>query len=110
MKGLKFKPHLVASILQGAKTVTWRLFDDKDLQTGDRLKFFNAETGEKFCDAVVTETYEKNLGEIGETDFEKGHERYVDPEAMLQEYRKYYPQKEVNWDTEVKMVRFNVIQ
>ncbi len=34
MKTLKFKPHLVAQILAGTKTSTWRLFDDKNITGG----------------------------------------------------------------------------
>lgn len=35
-KTLKFTPELSAKILSGEKTSTWRLFDDKNLQKGDR--------------------------------------------------------------------------
>ena len=50
MKSLKFYKDSIGSILNGAKTSTWRLFDDKNLQVGDELKFINKETGDcLFC-------------------------------------------------------------
>ncbi len=45
---VKFREHLVLKILSGEKTVTWRLFDDKDLQEGDRIELVNWNTGETF--------------------------------------------------------------
>ena len=44
MKTLKFAPPLAKMILEGNKTATWRLFDDKDLQPGDKLNLQNGET------------------------------------------------------------------
>jgi hypothetical protein len=41
MKKLKFRHHLVKEIVTGSKTVTWRLFDDKDLQVGDELELID---------------------------------------------------------------------
>jgi len=35
MKTVKFRPDLAQLIMDGKKTTTWRLFDDKDLQAGD---------------------------------------------------------------------------
>lgn len=39
MKQIKFANDLVSKILEGSKTATWRLFDDKALQIGDQLEF-----------------------------------------------------------------------
>ncbi len=49
MKTMKFRDYLVSKILDGSKTVTWRLFDDKDLQAGDELTFQNWNSGENFA-------------------------------------------------------------
>ena len=38
MKTLKFKQCLVDQILRGEKTSTWRLFDDKDLNIGEKIE------------------------------------------------------------------------
>jgi len=107
MKTLKFKGHLVLKILDGTKTVTWRLFDDKDLQVRDRLDFINSDTGAKFTEAEIINIREKKLGEIKDSDFE-GHERYQKQEDMLQHYKKYYGDK-VNLNTSVKIINFKLL-
>jgi hypothetical protein len=60
MKTLKFRHQLVEEILTGRKTVTWRLFDDKDLKVGDKIELLYWETKEKFADAEIIEVREKN--------------------------------------------------
>lgn len=107
MKTLKFKNHLVEKMLNGTKTVTWRLFDDKDLTVGDELTFINSDTGEEFAEATITEIKEKKLGEVEESDYE-GHEKYQNQEDMLQHYKGYYGDK-VNLDTIIKMIKFKLI-
>lgn len=37
MKTLKFRDRLAQLVLSGEKYVTFRIFDDKDLQVGDEL-------------------------------------------------------------------------
>ena len=107
MKPLKFRPHLVKEILEGRKTTTWRLFDDKDLKVGDELEFFNAETLEKFAEAEITEIREKKLGETEDSDYE-GQKRYNNHEEMLKHYRNIYGDK-VDSDTIVKIIRFKIL-
>jgi len=107
MKTLKFRPHLAEEILNGKKTATWRLFDDKNLKAGDIIELLNWETKEKFADAQIEEVREKKLGEIEEGDF-KGHEKFESKEEMLKIYRKYYGEK-VNWDTAAKIIEFRLL-
>lgn len=107
MKTLKFRPHLVSQVLDGSKNITWRLFDDKDLQVGDKLEFLNKETGEKFAEADITDVREKELGLIIDEDL-VGHEKFSSPEEMIETYRKYYGDK-VNENTIVKMISFKLI-
>lgn len=107
MKTLKFRHHLVSKILDGSKTTTWRLFDDKNLQVGDKLKFLDWETGEKFAEAEITKIKEKRLGGIEEKDF-NGHEKYEGKETMLNHYKKYYGDK-VTLNTSIKMINFKLI-
>ncbi len=45
MKTLNFSDKLVPLVLSGAKTATWRLFDDKNLAIGDELIFKNKAAG-----------------------------------------------------------------
>ncbi|MDD4995533.1 MAG: ASCH domain-containing protein [Patescibacteria group bacterium] len=108
MKTLKFRHHLAEEIIAGRKTVTWRLFDDKDLKVGDKVELLYWETKEKFADAEIIEVCEKRLKEIEEKDFE-GHERFASKEKMLETYRKYYGNK-VNWDTVVKIIKFKLLR
>lgn len=105
MKTLKFTPQLCEQILSGEKTSTWRLFDDKDLQTGDELEFINKETMETIGTAVIRSLYIKTLSTLDDTDWE-GHERYPSEEAMYEAYRGYYGDK-VTRDTEVKIISFD---
>ena len=64
MKTLKFDPSLVPLVLDGSKTSTWRLFDDKDLQVGDHLSLVNSADKQEFAQAEIIEVREKKLGEI----------------------------------------------
>mgnify|MGYP001561196146 CR=1 FL=1 len=105
MKPLKFKPHLVGEILEGKKTSTWRLFDDKDLQMGDELLFINAETGEEFGTAKITGLKVKTLSTVADDDYE-GHEKYESKEDMYEHYRSYYGDK-VGPDSELKIISFD---
>ena len=108
MKTFKFRNHLVKDIQEGRKTVTWRLFDDKNLSVGDRLELLNSESGEKFAEAEITQVREKKLTQIKEADFE-GHEKYSSSEVMLQHYQEYYGHK-VTMDTLIKMIDFKVLR
>lgn len=108
MKKLKFRHNLVELILDGTKTVTWRLFDDKDLKVGDQLEFVDYENGEKFVEAEITRVREKKLGQIEESDFE-GHEKFKDTDDMLQHYREYYGDG-VTTDTIIKMIDYKVLR
>ncbi|MEX0930615.1 MAG: ASCH domain-containing protein [Candidatus Paceibacterota bacterium] len=107
MKTLKFAHNLVGKIIDGSKTVTWRLFDDKDLLVGDRLQFINGDTRDGFAEAEIVAVQEKKLGEIEEADC-VGHEKYADQEEMLETYRGYYGDS-VDRDTAVKIIEFKLL-
>lgn len=106
MKTLKFRPELAGMILRGEKTATFRLFDDKDIRTGDELTFVNWETKEPFAAAVVRETYERTLGTLTEDDF-AGHEKYANQDSMYATLRTFYGDA-VGPDTVVKVIRFEL--
>lgn len=88
-KALKFRDHLVKKILSGDKYVTWRLYDDKNLQAGDIVDMINWNTGEKFGEAKLIQVKEKKMGELTKDDLE-GHENFESEEQMYQIYRTYY--------------------
>ena len=104
MKTLKFTPELCEQILEGSKTSTWRLFDDKDIRTNDDLAFVNKATGEIIGVAEVMAVKIKTLGTIEEEDWE-GHEQYGSVEEMLKAYRQYYGEG-VSLETELKIINF----
>jgi len=108
VKTLKFAPHLVAPILSGEKTGTWRMFDDKDLSVGDELLLVGKADGKKFARARITAVTEKKLGEVAESDY-TDHERYKSTEEMLGNFRGYYGDK-VTLDTLFKVVRFELLK
>ena len=105
-KTIKFKDELAKLILAGEKSLTWRLFDDKDLSEGDEVDLINKDTMRKFGDAILTDVYEKKMGELEESDFD-GHEKYANDEEMYQTYRTYYGDR-VTPDTIVKIIRFRL--
>ncbi len=109
MKKLKFKDYLVPKILDGSKVITWRLFDDKNLQVGDELLFVDSDSGKEFAKAEIIGVREKKLKEITEADFEEGHERYKSQDDMLAHYRDYYGNK-VDLDSTIKIIKFQLLK
>jgi hypothetical protein len=105
MKTLKFSPDAIPSIVSGIKDTTWRLFDEKDLQTKDEIQFINKETNEEFGTATITWVSMRSLGSLTHEDW-AGLEKYSSEDAMLDQYRRYYPGQKVDSDTLVKIVTF----
>jgi hypothetical protein len=106
MKTLKFKNNLVPLVLSGVKDSTWRLFDDKDLTTGDDLILINKDTMEEFGTARIISVREKRLKDLGDTDFE-GHEKFESEEKMYEAYRSFYGDT-VSPETIVKIIKFKL--
>ena len=107
MKTLKFKPHLIEQTLNGVKTITWRLFDDKDLRIGDNLELINSENGEKFAEAEIIDSQEKKIKDLTEDDLRKNS--YRDKLQVMEVNKKYYGDK-VDNDTTVKIIEFKLLQ
>lgn len=106
-KVIKFRDHLAKLILAGEKDLTWRLFDDKNLQKGDSVELVNWNTGAVFGKAVLTDVWEKRMGQLEESDFD-GHEKFSSEEEMYTTYRTYYGDR-VGPDTVVKIIRFKLL-
>ena len=106
MKTIKFREYLVPLVLSGEKDCTWRLFDDKDLEEGDRVTLINWNTLEPFSDAILVSVKEKTLKDLHDADFE-GHEKFESTEKMYEEYRKYYGDK-VTPESVVKIIKFRL--
>lgn len=108
MKTLKFSKNLISQILSGEKTITWRLFDDKDLREGDEIMFFDSETKKPFAKALLIEVQEKTFKELTEED-RRGHEEFKSDDDMYKTYSHYY-KTEVNLDTPIKIIRFKLLE
>lgn len=110
MKTLKLQHDLANMVRSGAKTSTWRLYDDKDIKVNDEVELIdkvdpaNPESWHSIGTARIDMVVEKRLGEVTEIDY-AGHEPFSSKEEMLRAYQKYYgPQ--VNFETPVKMIHF----
>ena len=106
MKAMKFRGFKAQMILEGTKTSSLRLFDDKNLTKEDDLELINFDTGQPFAYAKITEIIEKPLGEITDQDL-IGHESFGSKEDMYASLRKYYT--DVDATTPAKIVRFKVV-
>jgi hypothetical protein len=106
-KQLKFASNLVPLVLSAEKVSTWRLWDDKDLQTGDIVDFLEKKTLKQFATAKLVSVTEKPLGELTEED-KKGHEAFSSNEEMYKTYQTYY-NRPVNKDTPIKLIRFELV-
>jgi len=109
MKTLKFSKDLVPLVLNSTKTVTWRMFDDKDLQVGDILKLVNKDTGKKFARAKITGIVVKKLKDITATDLIGHDKKYKSNQEIIEEGKSYYGDM-VTLDTMVKIVRFELLK
>ena len=107
MKTLKFRKELSELILKNEKTTTWRIFDDKNIEEGDRIQFLVWETKEIFAEAKITKVIEKKFKDLQEDDLE-GHEKFVSKEEMYATYSTYYD-KTVDENTLVKIIKFELI-
>lgn len=106
-KTMKFRGFKAEMILRGEKTASLRLYDDKDLKTGDDLELINWDTGEIFARARISEVIEKPLKKIGKEDL-LGHEPFKSKEAMCTALRKYYGDH-IGPGTPGKIVRFRLV-
>ena len=105
-KQLNFSDKLPDMILSGKKFTTWRINDDKNLQTGDLLSMTKNQR-EEFARAVIYQTGETTFGELNDDDL-SGHETFTSPAEMYQTYSKYY-HMQVGEDTPVKVIKFKLL-
>lgn len=105
MKRLKFSDNLPQLILEGKKSSTWRLNDDRGIVAGDQLSLCDGD-GSEFAQAYVIEAYEKPFGNLDAQDWD-GHEPFESPEQMYATYSRYY-QMPVDEHTTVKIIKFTL--
>ena len=107
-KSIKFNAELADLILSGKKTATWRLFDDKDLQKGDKVIFIRRPELKEFAKAKLTNVIEKPFNELRFEDLE-GHEDYPSKESMYSTFEGMYSKK-VDGNTLVKVIKFEILK
>ena len=107
-KTIKFRPWLVDEIKAGKKTVTWRLFDDKNLQAGDTVELMNWQTREVFATAKLKRVWEKPMKELSSQEMD-GHESYPSAEEFYKTYATYYRQP-IGPETVAKLIEFEILR
>ena len=108
MKTLKFHKDLVPLVLNGSKTSTWRLFDDKNLSQGDELELCEFGTNRIFAKARIVSVVEKKFSELTLSD-KVGHGKFESDEHMYSTYRQYY-KTDVNPETRLKIINFELLR
>lgn len=107
MKTLKFRETLSRLVLSGDKDTTWRLFDDKNLQAGDRATFAVWETGGPFAEAEILTVRETTFAGLTDDDW-RGHEKFSSDAEMYATYSKYYG-RPVEPGSPVKILKFRLL-
>jgi hypothetical protein len=93
--------------MDGRKKNTWRLFDDKDLKTGDMVDFLDSDTKKKFTTVKLTDVEEKTFETLDEHDW-AGHEKYPNENDMYIWFEAAYKQP-VDSATKVKVIWFELL-
>jgi len=107
-KTLKFDAHLVPLILNGSKTSTWRLWDDKNLFEGDVVDLLGRPSLEKIATAKLTKVIIKKFRDLTSED-KMGHESFSSDEEMYKTFADAYKQP-VTLETEVKIIWFGILE
>lgn len=109
MKTLGFNEKLVSLILEGKKTITWRLFrHHEDLKVGNIIALENTQTKKIFGKAKIVSIKNKTMGNLTKKDKES-HEEFLSDKKMYNVFSKYYNQK-VDSKTPVKIIKFKLIE
>ncbi len=106
-KTLKFTKVLSELILKGEKTTTWRIFDDKNISTGDLFIFIVKELLQEFAKAKIKDVKETSFKNLSFKDWD-GHEKFSSNEEMYNTYSKYYDTQITEY-TIVKVIQFELI-
>lgn len=107
MKTLKFRGALSKLVLDGKKTTTWRLFDDKNISAGDEVLLVVWENKKEFAKAKIIDVKERKFKDMTDEDWE-GHEKFSSEDELYKTYSIYYNQK-VDKNTIVKIIKFKII-
>ena len=107
MKALKFTPDQIPDIVNKSRFATWRLFDDKQLNVGDKVQFINSENGQVFGSAVIDEIIIKRISDLTESD-KMGNEYYKDQASILTALCHYYGSN-INPESVIKVIKYTFL-
>ena len=97
MKKLKFSTSLINDIISGKKKNTWRINDDKNLLSRDKLLLCDNE-GKEFAKAVIISIKERILGELNNEELTK-----------IKELNEKYYHLQLNKNTKLKIIDFKLL-
>jgi len=108
VKKVGFIKDLHVIVLNGQKTITWRLWDDKNLQKDDVFICVDMVTRVPFAKAKIIKVWEKPMGKLLPED-KDGHKKFASDEEMYKTYSKYY-NRPVDENTIVKIIKFSLVK
>jgi len=107
MKVLKFDEEHIPSVKEGSKRTTWRI-DTENFQAYynplDKIKLQDSE-GATFGIGQILWTKSATIATLSKEDM-KYHESYDTISDIVDALNKYYPDKEIEPTSEVKVIRF----
>lgn len=104
---LKFDPNSKNDVLAGIKYATWRLSGYDQLHVGDDIELVDNRSDTTFANATATQIIEKPFRLLNNDDKE-GHELYESAEQMSEAFSNYYPDRIINEDTIVRVIKFKL--
>lgn len=107
MKRLRFYGNLPELILEGSKTSTWRINDEKGIKVDDALSLCRGEDYTEFAKAKVMHVTVTTFGNLSKEDKE-GHEEFNSEAEMYEIYSGYYGFP-VGPETELKIIKFKLL-
>ena len=104
---LKFEPELAELVLNGEKTCTWRLLNEKIFQIGQTIELIKRPEMVVFASAIITSLANKTMGELNEDD-KLGHEKFKSDEELFNTYSRYY-KEQIDESTQVTVIHFELL-
>lgn len=111
MKTLKLNHELASLVKTGQQTLTWRLFDDKDLAVNDDVELIDKvnphepATWKVIGIARINKIVQKRVCDMTQADYQ-GPEKPSSLGKVVELFRQYYG-SEVSSDTPVKIIHFS---
>lgn len=99
-----FASDHIQPLLDGEKRCTWRIDDGRNPSPKDVLLLQN-QKGEIFAESIVKWVKYTTLGRLTDED-RKYHRSYGNKAEMVETLNQYYPDKDLNLLSEVKVIRF----